>query len=63
MRFKLSDDAPVFCDHGDDHCNYSDDDSACNANGHDNNHADGALVVSVDGARRDAEATEAGAAD
>jgi hypothetical protein len=59
----LCDDAPVFHDNGDGGgCNYNDHDSACNAHGHDGNHACGAWVVSADGAHHDVVATDAGAA-
>ena len=55
----LYDDAPAFCDDGDDGCNCNDDDShddnVCNAYDHDNNHAHGALAVSADGVHHDAE--------
>jgi len=65
LRFKLCDDAPAFCEHGDGGCNCSDDDSCDDSvwvHEHDNNHGDDAWVVSADGAHHDVVATEAGAA-
>ena len=67
MRFKLSDDAPVFCDDGDIgyNCNDGDKggDSACNEHARDNKHACDAWVALAGDVPHDGGATEDGAVD